>query len=227
MKYAVVFSFLGVTLIVNAYRLEVWWSGGFLAWAGISFALVAAAYVANAAWIFGKCVDGRMRVLPTLVLLPFRLLAEVIWWLNSRLSSEVPWHRVDDRLVVGRRLSVRDELPSAISGVLDLTSEFAEPRHLRIAGYRCLPMLDASSANPLAIARAVRAVASQTGVLYVHCAQCHGRTGLAASLILVARNPGMSPADALARLKAIHPGIGLSRQQEKVLHAVAAQLTNP
>lgn len=224
MTYAVVFMLLAVTLLGNAWWAETWWCTGLLAWAGLSFALVALAYTCNAAWIFGKRADGTMRVVPTLVLLPYRLLAEMIWWLNTRLSSEAPWHRADDRLVVGRRLSARDGLPPGVSSVLDLTSEFTEPRLLRGTGYRCLPMLDASHADPLFIASTIREVASQPGVLYVHCAQGHGRTGLIAALILVARNPGMSPADALARLQTIRPGIGLSRRQSQALHSIAAQL---
>lgn len=224
MKYAVVFTLLAATLLGNAWWAETWWCTGLLAWAGIAFALVAIAYVGNAAWVFGKRADGTMRVVPTFVLLPYRLLAETIWWLNTRLSSEAPWHRVDDRLVVGRRLSACDGLPPGISSVLDLTSEFTEPRFLRGTGYRCLPMLDASHADSVVIARTIREVASQPGVLYVHCAQGHGRTGLIAALILVARTPSLSPADALARLQAIRPGIGLSRRQSQALHTIAAQL---
>lgn len=193
MKYAVVFTLLAATLLCNAWWAETWWCTGLLAWAGIAFALVAMAYAGNAAWIFGKRADGTMRALPTLILLPYRLLAALIWRLNTKLSPEAPWHRIDERLVVGRRLVPGEELPAGISGILDLTCEFPEPDHLRTAvGYRCLPMLDASHADPKAIAAVVRELSGHPGSLYIHCAQGHGRTGLLAALILVARTPGGS-----------------------------------
>lgn len=221
MKYAIVFTLLAATLLLNAWWSETWWCTVPLAWSGVAFALVALAYLVNAVWLFGKRSDGRVRWLSTIILLPYRLLAELIWWLNTRLSSEAPWHQIDARLVVGRRLAARDGMPPGIVSVLDLTCEFAEAQRLRSQDYRCLPMLDASHADPRTIARTVREVATKAETVYVHCAQGHGRTGLIAALILVAREPGLSPGDALARLQAIRPGIGLSRSQTQALEKVA------
>lgn len=224
MPYAIVFTLLAATLLLNAWQVETWWWTGLLAWTGIAFALVAMAYAGNAAWVFGKRADGTMQVIPTLVLLPYRLLATSLWWLNTRLSDEAPWHRIDDRLVVGRRLTDRDGLPPGITRVLDLTCEFPEPRIMRGTGYQCLPMLDASHTDSVSIIRIIREILSEPGVLYVHCAQGHGRTGLVAALILIAQTPGLSPADALARLQAIRPGIGLSRRQSQALNRIAMEL---
>jgi protein-tyrosine phosphatase len=220
-KYAIVFSLLATVLVVNAFWAESWLAVALLGWAGASMGLVAAAYWLNAPGIFGKRPDGRIARLNRLALLPYGLLAHSVWLLSSRLSKEPAWQRIDERLVVGRRL-LSSEVPGDFDAVLDLTCEFQETPRLRQSNYTCLPMLDASAIEVAAIANAVEKAAASPGTLFVHCAQGHGRTGLIAALVLAKRTPGLTPREALARLQAIRPGIGLSRQQLAVLDALQA-----
>lgn len=221
MKYAIVFSLLATVLVVNACWAEAWWAIALLVWAGASMGLVAAAYWLNAPGIFGKRPDGRIAWLNRFALLPYGLLAHFVWLLSSKLSKEPAWQRIDERLIVGRRL-LNSEVPGDVDAVLDLTCEFQETPRLRQANYTCLPMLDASAIEVVTIADAIEKAAARPGALFVHCAQGHGRTGLIAALILAKRTPGLTPLEALAQLQAIRPGIGLSRQQLAVLDAVQA-----
>jgi hypothetical protein len=164
---------------------------------------------------------ARLAWLNRCALLPYGLLAHSVWLLSSKLSKEPAWQRIDERLIVGRRL-LDSEVPGDIDAVLDLACEFQETPRLRQANYTCLPMLDASAIEVVTIAEAVEKAAARPGALFVHCAQGHGRTGLIAALVLAKRTPGMTPREALARLQSIRPGIGLSRQQLAVLDVLQA-----
>jgi len=221
-KYAVVFSLLAATLLFNAWLVDEWLAAVPLVWTGISCGLVATAYWLNAPGIFGKRPDGRMGLLQATILLPYRLLAQTVWWINTRLSAEPAWHRVDDRLVVGRRL-LNHEVPTGINAVLDLTCEFAETHRLRFLTYRCLPMLDASIPAIRPLLAAVQEAAAQPGTLYIHCAQGHGRTGMIAALVMAARTE-LTPEVALARLQQIRPGIVLNRHQHELLGRMGPEL---
>ncbi len=222
MKYAVVFSLLAATLLFNAWLVDRWLAAIPLAWASISCGLVAIAYWFNAPGIFGKRPDGRLGVLNAIVLFPYRVLAQAVWWFNIRLSAEPAWHRIDDRLIVGRRL-LGHEVPPGVDAVLDLTCEFSEPRRLRSLAYRCLPMLDASTPSMERLLAAVQESAALPGTLYIHCAQGHGRTGLVAALVMAARTLDLAPEAALARLQQIRPGIGLNRRQHALLTQMGSE----
>lgn len=222
MKYAVVFSLLAATLLFNAWLVDGWSAAVPLAWAGISCGLVAIAYWFNAPGVFGKRPDGRLGLLHVTILFPYRVLAQAVWWINTRLSAEPAWHRVDDRLIVGRRL-LGSEVPPGIDAVLDLTCEFSESRRLRSLAYRCLPMLDASTPSMERLLAAVQEAAALPGTLYIHCAQGHGRTGLVAALVMAVRSPDLTPEAALARLQQIRPGIGLNRRQHAVLARIGSE----
>lgn len=217
MKYAFIFSLLALTLLANACLAATWWAAVLLAWPGLALALVAGAYWCNAPALFGKRPDGRIAWPNRLLLLPYGLLTHAVWLLSARLSREPAWHRIDERLIVGRRL-LPGEVPAGIDAVLDLTCELPETQRLRGPHYTCLPMLDASVIDVALIASAVGCAAARPGTLFIHCAQGHGRTGLIAALVLAARTPGLTPTASLARLVAIRPGIGLSRSQMVVLN---------
>lgn len=215
MKYALVFALLAVVVALQLPNLPHWSLRIPLSWVVVSFALVSLAYACNCPRLFGKRADGRRRWLIRAALLPYELLSAGIWQLAVRLSTEPPWHRIDEQLVIGRRLR-RHEIPEHIDGVLDLTCEFSENPLLRCKHYRCLPLLDALAGDHRQVQEAVADVADWPGTTYIHCAQGHGRTGMVAAMVL-ARRKGISASDALALLCRIRPGIGLSQQQQAAL----------
>ncbi len=105
-----------------------------------------------------------------LVLAPYLLYVCSIWHLVRQLSREPAISRVDDELLIGRRL-LSDELPTGIQTVVDLTSEFAELRRLRsVHKYISFPILDASTRSAAEIAELAANVVNRDAPICIHCA---------------------------------------------------------
>ncbi|RKI74772.1 hypothetical protein D7X55_01595 [Corallococcus sp. AB049A] len=222
MKYTFVFTTAAALLAFLAQRIQ--GVGWLLLWPALSFALLALAYAGAGARAFGKQPDGRMRPWAVLALLPYLLLTWGTWHLARRGSRERVFDEVVPGVLVGRRL-LPGELPEGVTAVLDLTSEFIEPEAIRGAcRYVSLPILDASTLPVEHVAPVLRELATLPGPLYVHCAQGHGRTGMIAAALLVARGDAPDAKTALARVRQARPGVRLSSQQERALEALADAL---
>ncbi|WP_164021805.1 tyrosine-protein phosphatase [Pyxidicoccus trucidator] len=222
MKYSLVFATGAALLTFLATRLGgAWW---LLLWPAVGFAAVALAYAGGGPRVFGKQPDGRMRPEALLVLLPYLLLTWGTWHLARKLSREPPHAEVVPGLRVGRRL-LSGELPPGTGAVLDLTSEFIEPRGIRTAcRYVSLPILDASTLPVDRVAPVLRELATLREPLYVHCAQGHGRTGMLAAALLLARGEAPDARTALTLVQRARPGVRLSPAQEHALEELASAL---
>ncbi|MFY1828685.1 tyrosine-protein phosphatase [Myxococcus fulvus] len=222
LKYAFVFGAFAGLLTLLAFQLRGWaWA---LCWPAVSFAGVALAYSGAGPAVFGKCADGRMRPWAVVVLLPYLLLSWMTWGLARRLSREPSHAEVAPGLFIGRRV-LPGELPFRPRTVVDLTSEFFEPAPLRdVEHYVSLPILDGMAPEPVFLAEHIERCARLPTPLYVHCAQGHGRTGLVAAALLVAR--GLSPevTSALEQVRGVRPGVRLSAEQRAVLGVLGARL---
>ena len=98
--------------------------------------------------------------------------------------------------------------------IVDLTSEFSEPRAVRTrCVYLCLPTLDNAVPDGKAFGEMVRKVAANEGAVYIHCALGHGRSALGAAAVLMARGLASSPEEALGQVKRARPGVRLNRWQ--------------
>jgi protein-tyrosine phosphatase len=60
--------------------------------------------------------------------------------------------------------------------------------------------------------------------VFIHCAQGHGRTGLAAIALLLHRGEVSDIEEGLSLLRSIRPGIGLSADQRACLEQCLPQL---
>ena len=165
-----------------------------------------------------------MRPWAVFALLPYLLLTWATWHLARRFSRERPHDEVVPGVVVGRRL-LPGELPSGIATVLDLTSEFFEPEGIRRAcRYVSLPILDAKTLPVERVAPVLRELATLPGPVYIHCAQGHGRTGMIAAALLVARGDAPDSRTALAWVRRARPAVRLSPAQELALDTLAEKL---
>jgi protein-tyrosine phosphatase len=222
MKYAIVFIGLGASLLINAiifihlpvFRILV-------GWIGFTFTAVGIAFSIGWPGIFGKRGDGTLRPLNLVVLFPYFLLSWIIWRTSVALIRESAYDRIDDYLVCGRRLLPHEVLPK-VDAVIDLTAEFPETAALRGQGYRCLPILDAHALDVERLAEAAYRIGRSTKSVFVHCAQGHGRTGMFAAIVLMARDPALTIEGALAKLQEKRPGIGISRVQRQSVEQAAA-----
>ena len=131
------------------------------------------------------------------------------------MKRENVFDRIDDRLIVGRRL-LAGELPE-VDIVIDLTCELNERSAVRGPRYLSLPILDANVPEPGQLDQWIEQIAEETGTLYVHCAEGHGRTGLFAAALLLRRGQAKSAEQALEILQASRPGVRLNRKQRIAL----------
>ncbi|MFP2956777.1 tyrosine-protein phosphatase [Myxococcus sp. 1LA] len=222
MTYAFVFAMGAALLAFLAQTLQ--GPGLWLLWPAVSFALVAVTYAGAGPKLLGKLPNGRMQPIAVLALLPYLLLTWGTWHLVRRLSRERPYDRVVPGVVVGRRL-LPGELPAGVAAVLDLTAEFIEPGGIRGAcRYVSLPILDASTLPAGKVAPVLRELAALPGPIYVHCAQGHGRTGMIAAALLVARGDAPDGQQALPLIQSVRPAVRLSAAQQHALAELADAL---
>ena len=223
MKQAIAFIASGIACFAFALQCQSAIAQAGLVWCGVSVGLVGLAYVARSPRVFGKRDDGGVALWARLVLLPFLIVQWVTWRLYITMSREPAWHEIAPGLWLGRRAS-RRELPEGVGLVVDLTEAFAKPRGIDDLDYVTLPTLDACPPPREAALALVRRLAGCERGLYVHCAQGHGRSAFVVTLLVVARGEASGLDEAMARLKAIRPGVGLSRAQRAVAESLVDEL---
>ncbi len=220
MAYAISLIALGLLLIGWAGSLAGWF--WVLAWLGMNMVALGLAHATGFHQLYGKKPDGTLPFSTKLLHFPFLLFAWVTWQLYRITSHEAAWNEVTKDLVIGRRL-LANENPDDFTNYIDLTSEFDEPpTHRRRSGYKCVGMLDGSTAKADVLLTALKAL--PPGRTYIHCAQGHGRTGVFAIAYLLFRGEAKSVDEALKMLKAARPKVQLNRQQRTVAEAFAALL---
>ncbi|WIG99334.1 tyrosine-protein phosphatase [Myxococcus sp. SDU36] len=222
MPYAFAFVMGAALLAFLAKTLQ--GPGLLLLWPAVSFVLVALAYAGAGPKFLGKLPNGRMQPGAVLALLPYLLLTWGTWHLVRLVSRERPYDMVVPGVVAGRRL-LPGELPAGTAVVLDLTAEFIEPEGICGAcRYVSLPILDASTLAAGKAAPVLRELATLPGPFYVHCAQGHGRTGMIAAALLVARGDAPDGREALAMIQRVRPAVRLSTAQQHALVELADAL---
>lgn len=185
MRYAIVFAILTVVFVVDAALIGDW--GWLLLWPATSFLVVALAYAGLGPGLLGKRMDGTIAPWALALHLPYFALTWGLWHAQRRLSRAVPAQEVAPGVWVGRRV-LPHELPAGVTLVVDLTGEFRELAGVRAGRtYICVPTLDATAPGPADLGRAVATVAKWDGPVFIHCALGHGRTGMFAAAVLVAR----------------------------------------
>jgi protein-tyrosine phosphatase len=217
---------VGLGLAFGAAAVEATWlARGVLGWTSIACFAVAVAYSLDRPAIFGKRADGSVSYLLALPVLPVLLVLRSIWFIRCKSTSERAFDEVAPGLIVGRRV-MGDELPAEADFVIDLTSEFAEPRAMRERGtYRLIRTLDGLGPPRHAERRSVLLEAAEhTGTVYVHCAFGHGRAVAAAASIMVMRGHASDADDAFAKIRAARPGIFPSGSHHAFVTRVTASI---
>lgn len=217
MKYGLLFATVS-TLLAAAALLHRGWQLLWL-WPAVSFGVIAIGYLGAGPKVYGKSTHGVLSPFSQLLLLPYLLYLWTVWHVLRLVKREPAWHQLTDKVIIGRRLRSR-ELPCEIDHVVDLTCEFTEPSVLRSRSYRLYPVLDGVAPSPEQFRQWVSEVAALPGIVYIHCAEGHGRTGMFAAALLLARGEAKSAEEALAFVKSKRPLVRLGRQQVAALRAL-------
>jgi protein-tyrosine phosphatase len=222
MKYGFYFLAVGVAMTWQALIHRGWcW---LLLWPASSFSVVASAYIAIGPRIIGKKSNGTLAWYSIIVLLPYLLFTWISWHILRLINNERPCNEVSPNLIIGRRLHAND-LPGEINLVIDLTSEFIEPRGVRTGrAYFCVPMLDGAVPSEADLVRAMTAANESQGPVYIHCAQGHGRSGLVAAAVLLSQGRSANADDAIRSLKAARPKVHLNKRQMQFLRMMCQGL---
>lgn len=222
MKYGILFALVAALFFIYAATSGRWTL--LLLWPSLSFAVVSAAYLRFGHRVFGKRLDGSMAFASVTLLLPYLLFVWAVWHIIRCVSREPHCNRLADGITIGRRL-LSHELPPEVDTVVDLTCEFPEPAALRaVPQYISFPLLDAGTLSPDSLADFSRRLAGIDGSLFIHCAQGHGRAGLIAALLLIARGLATDGDDALRQIQMSRPSVHLNRIQTSTLNAAAGRL---
>jgi protein-tyrosine phosphatase len=206
---------MGLVLCIEA-ALE---GGGYwgLAWLALSFLVVGIAYAGVGPRVFGKRPNGTMSPLHVIVLFPYLVLLWAVWHVSRLLSPQSCCQSFAPGLWLGRRVFAH-ELPSGIDLVVDLTAEFPEPKKVREERtYWSVPTLDALPLDSVAFDGLVRRIAAWPGNVLIHCANGHGRSGMVAAGVLIAKGIERSVEDAERNLRRVRPGVRLNRAQRETL----------
>ena len=194
-------------------------------WPALSFVVAGSGYWKFGPRVYGKRLDGTLAWSRYPVLLPYFIYSWSVWHIFRLIKTENPYEELLPDVLIGRRL-LPAELPEHVDRVLDLTAEFPEPAAIRRkVGYLCFPILDASAPSSRELVNLAKSLDRESGVLYIHCAEGHGRTGLVAAAVLLQRGIAESPAAAIARLKVVRPRVRLNTAQRTCLDSVAELLS--
>jgi hypothetical protein len=222
LKYATLFGIAALLFAVAApmYRVMAW----VCLWPALSFGAVGAGYAGIGPRIFGKRRVGTMAWANSVILAPFLLYTWTVWHLVRLVTREPPANTLGEDLIIGRRL-LGHELPGDIRRIIDLTAEFPEPLALRgHPGYRCFPMLDASTPDPDQLLSLVEEISRGTGKLFIHCAQGHGRTGLLTACLLMASAKASDTDESLELIQRVRPLARVSSFQRAFLRQIEPKL---
>lgn len=228
MKYVILLTLLGLSQIVLAFinysASAMFW---LFIWSGAAWVLAGMAYVANAAWIFGKASTGAVNWLYVVAFFPFLFVTHLIWHIQRLLTKESVHNEIVPGIWLGRRC-YDAELPPDVKTIVDMTSEFIEPLEVRQGrAYICVPTLDAS-APALAVFRTLmESVSRSAEPIYIHCAKGHGRSAMVVIAALMAKGIAPSLVEAERIVKQSRPGIKISTTQRRLLEKWSSGLSNP
>lgn len=214
MRYGMLFAAVAGCLALVAVTERSWtW---LLLWPAGSALLLAFAYFSGQPRVFGKTRFGRLAAGPRLLMLPYLGVQLLVWHLLRFVRRVPAFHRLSDQVLIGRRL-LGHERPDGVDHVVDLTCEFDEPKQLCAGSYFNFPILDGMAPTAARLRQWVSEVQSLTGVIYIHCAEGHGRTGLFAAALLLENGVAANAEQAIAQVTTCRAKVRLSAAQRRVL----------
>ncbi len=223
-RYGRLFLFFGLgALLAAAVTPSLWVRIVFLCLAPASL-LMALAYFRLGPAFIGKQSHGTIVFWRWLLLWPYHLANAFNLHVVALLSKENAADEVAPGLYVSRRLTLLDRhllAEGKISAILDATAEFPRLGALRGMAYWCCPLLDMTAPTVEQLSEGVAFVLQQRlkGPVLIHCAAGHGRSATFAAAVLLSDGEASDPDDAIAKLRAIRPGIKLNHEQQAALTA--------
>jgi predicted protein tyrosine phosphatase len=167
------------------------------------------AYVENRPQAFQKR-HGMIPLATRIGLAPYFIAS----WLLHRYfrRHNKPFSRIDDRLILGRRLSDREvKKLDGINAILDMTAEFPEPKEFLKLPYKNISLLDWTSPTQNQLDEAVAFIREHknNGTVYLHCALGLSRGACVAAAWLLVEGLAVNVEEAIDSLQRLRPGVVL------------------
>ncbi|MEM7314051.1 MAG: dual specificity protein phosphatase family protein [Planctomycetota bacterium] len=216
MKYGILFGIVSILLIVVAISRGYWYL--LCLWPAASFGIIAAGYLFLGPRVYGKS-HGVLSPFTTVLLLPYLCYMWAAWYAMRFVKTEAAYDQLTEDIYIGRRL-LAHEFPDFVDHVIDLTCEFTEPKPLRETTYHSFQILDGYVPDTAQLKEWLSDAANLKGVIYIHCAEGHGRTGLFAAALLVQLGKFASADEALEYVKSKRPLVRLGTRQMDTLSAI-------
>lgn len=216
MKYGVIFLIFGLSSLFKALNVDNSILIFFLVWLTISLLSLSLVYFLNKPKWLGKDSYGDMKLINILVFLPWLLFSITIWHIVRVISNESKYDEVvKDKIWCSRKL-LASEFPKHIEVVIDLTSEFSEPKSItKEIKYFSIPLLDGIEPNDEAISRLKEILPYlKNKKILIHCVQGHGRTATMTIILL----------KYLKQIESLDQGINLILEKRKLAKVSSIQL---
>ncbi len=192
-----------------------------LVWPALNLTLVGFAYVFDLPNVFGKQPDGTVALANKALILPYLLANWAVWHTRQAFSTEPPYHRLTDAILIGRRQRPH-EFPPDIDAIIDLTCEFREATGDRPrADYHSFPILDGTGTDPDRLRDFLERIDTAGSVTFIHCAAGHGRVATVAASLLLKRGLARDADDAAQMVRAVRPLAVMGTDQRRIVEAMA------
>jgi hypothetical protein len=223
--YAASFTVFGTLLLYVITTTDDWRARIFIGWCALSLIMLGIAYFLNWTSVFGKTPQGRLRLLPALVMGPFLLLTWIVWRIQNLFLESQPWSRIAPGLCVGRRCSAT-QLPPGTTIVIDVTAEFLTHHTVRSAyTVLCSPTLDGAAPSWEQCRDVFEAIPwSENPGVYVCCANGAGRSVTFVATFLGLLGLAHSAEEAIQIIRKERRVAGPGRDQRAFLEVVFPQL---
>jgi len=218
MKFVVVFLLLGLACVFYTVTAPFLLVRLILGSSAVAFSGVGLAYAFIGPRVFLKSASGRLSPLSYLLFWPHHLLNRLSLLAFRRGGRENAFDQITDNVYLGCQLAESDKAAVARAGivsVLDLTCEFSETPALRCLAYRSIPVLDTRPPSWDQLTAGAKWIKERSayGPVYVHCALGHGRSALFVAAYLLLTGEAGTASEAIDKVKARRPSIGLHPEQ--------------
>jgi protein-tyrosine phosphatase len=217
MIYSIFFLF--ISTICGYFALK---NNLILLWPALNAFFFSLIYFLNKPKWFCKSKAGKLNPFILIFNLPWLAFTYLVWNIHIIISKENKTDKIiDTKIILGRRL-LKNEMPSDVQIVLDLTSEFNEPKFENVE-YINVPLLDSIQPNNTFKAE-LDSLANKLKdkVVLIHCAQGHGRTALATSILLVNLGFSENSEKAYKLILSTRPKAKMSKVQKKYLFGLSS-----
>ncbi len=212
--YAITLNILGGMLLYLSIQISNIFIMIIFFWLGIDLILIALGYLLNNEKVFNKKENGKIYTINKIILLPYLLYTQIIWYLVIIFSKEDKFNQITEELIIGRRLL--KEIPKDVINYIDLTCEFDESKKIiSKINYISIPILDGNTPNILLLEKGLDKL--KKGKTYVHCAQGHGRTGVLAIILLVKSNKCKTYSEAIKLIQENRKKLKLNKKQSNFI----------